>query len=694
METDLCLSCHEVTFAMLMTGFERSQDYSQTRAASDQGCRLCGLAMDAYANQICVNRECDKIHDSPLLWRISGSGPGVREGMFKLDYRHFGPQLYVSVPEESSLFQDGIITCREAQAADSPRNLRLLRSWLQDCRSTHGECRHGSYSGNEFDDTTPAVTLPFRVIDVGTAHNKSDPPRLLSTHYKSTGRYLTLSHCWGKVKPPQTTKATREAWHTALPWDQLPKTFQDAIRLTRELGERFLWIDSLCIVQDDPAEVGAQIQLMGIIFEGSYCTIAAVDAKGADGSLAVDRGLFLSKPASILTARLRLKSGLSELQQIRPNETDNVQNARVWMEEKEHDSPNQVYEVVLQNNTQFGRLSSFLQSRAWHSRGWVFQERQLSRRCIFFTEDGLGWRCNQYWETEQTGAPERRVPATSYDLETTTAVGNYTYDVIYRLRMEWQGSVEDYSEGKLTYISDKDKALKGLEERLSARFDAVFRYGILDFRPAREVLHQQLLWLPKASRGSSLKNSPDFSCPTWSWMIIDGPVRWSSTVLLTLPEVLGQVHFDQPAAGQMQKLHISGRGRTVSLGPSFRKDLNRSDEQSKQVPEPHISWLDAVDAGTNRLMSGDGKEMIGWAALDTTDEPGQVIAVPLMQYFRLDDEEEPMCVDFLALVKIEEQNSLPPPSGQDQYYRVGRGRVIKDAHVWLENCEPFSFVVV
>ncbi|SPO04660.1 uncharacterized protein DNG_07345 [Cephalotrichum gorgonifer] len=70
-------------------------------------------------------------------------------------------------------------------------------------------------------------------------------------------------------------------------------TLKDAIFLTREPKERFLWIDPLCIVQDDPIDLETQIGLMGTIFEQAYCIIVAVDAKGADGSLP-DRGLFLS----------------------------------------------------------------------------------------------------------------------------------------------------------------------------------------------------------------------------------------------------------------------------------------------------------------------------------------------------------------------------------------------------------------
>ena len=209
---------------------------------------------------------------------------------------------------ESSLFKSGIFTRRDLRAADSPRNLRLLRGWLKECRSSHDECKHGSYSGNQFDDETCTTRLPFRVIDVGPSDG-SLPPRLVTSDYWMTGRYLTLSHCWGKISPTETTVATLTLWHVALPEKQLSKTFRDQIWLTRQLGERFLWIDSLCIVQDDPKDLEAQIGLMGRIFEQSYCTIAAVDAKGPDG-LTADRGLFLSGPdtANRISVRVRTQT--------------------------------------------------------------------------------------------------------------------------------------------------------------------------------------------------------------------------------------------------------------------------------------------------------------------------------------------------------------------------------------------------
>ncbi|KAI1350295.1 HET-domain-containing protein [Xylaria sp. FL0043] len=665
--TKLCVSCRKVTLLMLTVGFWRPLDYGQTRAAKKQGCRLCALAFDAYAHQICVKGECSTDHCGPLLWRIEHTGPGLRHGMFKLDHAHFGPPLMLAVSQESGLFQDGIITHRETQAANSPRNLNLLRSWFKECCSTHEVCRRGSYSKKNFDDMDSSTIIPLRVIDVGVAQGGSDLPRLVTTNYKAFGRYLTLSHCWGRVTPLRTTAATCEAWHTALPWNQLPKTFQDTIELTRELGERFLWIDSLCIVQDDPADLDAQIELMGAIFEGSYCTIAAVDAKGVDGSLTIDRGLFLSGPDDITTARLWMKAGEVGVHSPGPNEAENIRKARLWLEGRSRDElSDNIYEVIIDKVVQYGASYNRLLTKAWYSRGWVYQERELSRRCIFFTEKGLSWRCNQYWDTENTGIPECRDRPTDYDLETTVRVGDYTYDVSHNLCMLWQHTIENYSATKLTYLSDKDKAIKGLEERLTTRFDAVFHFGILNYQTNRRILHQQLLWKSESTHKRLFGNNPEFRCPTWSWMAINGPVKWNSNELLTQPELLCQIDFNQPTTALMRELCISG------------PDPLRQTENSAAGPG---------------IMSRAGDKIIGWVVLDTADMPVEIIAAPLIQYFSLDEDADPICVEFLALVKIPRQEELPLDS-PGLYNRVGRGRIFLDAYTWLGECQPFEFVVI
>jgi hypothetical protein len=105
---------------------------------------------------------------------------------------------------------------------------------IETCISTHG-C--GSTGENE---------LPTRVIDI------SDPGsiRLVETNL-SMGKYVCLSHCWGGYQPLRTTQETLQSHLKAIPWAGFPKTYQDAIVFTRFLGVKYLWIDSLCIIQDD-----------------------------------------------------------------------------------------------------------------------------------------------------------------------------------------------------------------------------------------------------------------------------------------------------------------------------------------------------------------------------------------------------------------------------------------------------------
>lgn len=121
-------------------------------------------------------------------------------------------------------------------------------------------------------------------------HNSSESLRLIDVDkriivkgLRNGSRYLTLSYVWGKDKLrrdlPITTKAavkidSNGAETVALP-EPLPRTIQDAMDVTRELGFRYIWIDSLCIVQDDPEDVAMQIKMMGEIYSSSSLTIAA-----------------------------------------------------------------------------------------------------------------------------------------------------------------------------------------------------------------------------------------------------------------------------------------------------------------------------------------------------------------------------------------------------------------------------------
>jgi hypothetical protein len=144
--------------------------------------------------------------------------------------------------------------------------IRRAKSWLKSCLSCKGDhFRCKPYKEEE-------SYLPARVIDIGTADE--DPIRLHISRHKETGRYVALSHCWGAKKFSTTTQTSLQRYTKNIPLP-LPRTFMDAVRVTRALGVRFLWIDSFCIIQDSVEDWHAQAPQMAGIYGNAYLTIAA-----------------------------------------------------------------------------------------------------------------------------------------------------------------------------------------------------------------------------------------------------------------------------------------------------------------------------------------------------------------------------------------------------------------------------------
>lgn len=156
---------------------------------------------------------------------------------------------------------------------------------MQECLSGHQSCNKPP--------TAESTWYPSRLLQIGL-DNKI---RLTCTaDIPPIGPYVTLSHCWGKVPLIQLLRSNMEAFRLGITKDDLPKTFQDALVVTRRLGVSYLWIDSLCILQDkdDLSDWAKESAMMGRVYSNSYCNISA--------SAAVDssRGLFFPRSATPL----------------------------------------------------------------------------------------------------------------------------------------------------------------------------------------------------------------------------------------------------------------------------------------------------------------------------------------------------------------------------------------------------------
>ncbi|PVH86348.1 HET-domain-containing protein [Cadophora sp. DSE1049] len=227
---------------------------------------------------------------------------------------------------------------------------------------------------------------------------------------------MALSHCWG---PPEhickTTRLTLEDHKLEIPWSDLSKTFQEAIEVTRRLGIRYLWIDSLCIIQGDAEDWDREAENMGNIYMYAYLTLAATASASGAGGLFAERDdnviSFVLPPdpdtdSKILTLKARRR---------RLHQALNVQN--------------------LAGGNPLSR------------RAWAYQERLLAKRILHFGSEELIWECR----TEQTC--ECAHPFVSRTNLNEPIREDCT------LAETWQDLVSSYTPLELTYEEDRLPAL-------------------------------------------------------------------------------------------------------------------------------------------------------------------------------------------------------------------------------------------
>ncbi|KAJ2974752.1 hypothetical protein NUW58_g8556 [Xylaria curta] len=153
-----------------------------------------------------------------------------------------------------------------APRADSDEALKCARDWLASCMQTHPSCRseRGIYS------------VPTRLLDVSLSN-----PRLVHSGSLPIDSYAALSHCWGPIQPLRTLHNNVESHAKGMSLASLPKTFQDAVRVTRYLDLRYLWIDSLCIIQDDDEDWSREAAKMAAYYSGAQVVISASSSDGS-----------------------------------------------------------------------------------------------------------------------------------------------------------------------------------------------------------------------------------------------------------------------------------------------------------------------------------------------------------------------------------------------------------------------------
>jgi hypothetical protein len=237
-----------------------------------------------------------------------------------------------------------------------------VRSWLRQCTEGHQAC-------NSYQKTRDFV--PTRFIHLG-----SDPilyPRLCVTSSLPKGtKHMTLSHCWGNLDILKLENSNIRDMMHLINISLLCQTFLDEMEVTKALGVEYIWIDSLCILQDSLDDWAHESAVMGDVYGNSWCNIAATNAlDGSHGMLSP----FRSRK-NLTVQELKFKGKLKS-----EDFVYTVENWHLWQEEIDR-----------------GPL---------RSRGWVVQELVLSRRVLHFGKHQMFWDCAvlRACESLPTGPP-------------------------------------------------------------------------------------------------------------------------------------------------------------------------------------------------------------------------------------------------------------------------------------------------
>ncbi|KAG1751107.1 heterokaryon incompatibility protein-domain-containing protein, partial [Suillus lakei] len=354
-------------------------------------------------------------------------------------------------------------------------DIGLVKKWTELCQENHGgECRNVW----RMDRRLPEFV---RMVDAVSMAMIPAP---------SGCRYVSLSYVWGSIGAEYwTTKdnIVERSTPGGLNVAKLLATITDSIQFVRQLGERYIWIDALCIIQDDSQDKFTQLRAMDLVYGLSYLTIIA-----AGGTTTARDPLLGCRPRT------------RTLQQ----HIEVVQGLHLYVA--------------------FPRLKEAVALSTWNMRCWTYQERALSRRRIYFTGQQVYFECHRDIFCEDIVAESKRHQLSHSFLRS-------SFGGLFPSTDSWAsyaGAVEKCTRRNLTAESDIVDALTGVTSALAITFGLGDPARALQYGMLLTDLHLALLWqhdthTPRARR--SLPDEGSSPWPSWAWTAWRGAVIYMST---------------------------------------------------------------------------------------------------------------------------------------------------------------------
>jgi Heterokaryon incompatibility protein (HET) len=351
-------------------------------------------------------------------------------------------------------------------------DINRIKQWKTECENCHERCKT-RHEVNQTPQIRPKLLIDTenRCIVSGDDMNED---------------FVALSYCWGVPEPgkPGWFRNEKSIFNELMRPNalsptgefgmKLPGTIKDTIELVQAIGERYLWIDSLCIVQDDADMKNSELPKMTEIYAFACLTVVAAEGSHADFGLA---GFEFSKKRSIQQSVIKI--GQERL-------------------------VNPIQYVYEKNGV------------AYHTRGWTFQEYNFAKRRLIFEEQSVRWECREVgWCEDLVSNVDVGIEDsdTSWDL-----AGSKNPDVL-----ELNDLINEYNSRDLGRKEDALPAFLGMQKVLSQYYPRGFLYGM----PVH-YFDIAMAWRPLSYSVNRRESStPHLNPPTWSWLGWSGKVDFS-----------------------------------------------------------------------------------------------------------------------------------------------------------------------
>ncbi|KAL4260578.1 hypothetical protein AB1N83_008981 [Pleurotus pulmonarius] len=523
--------------------------------------------------------------------QTSGYGGGYGGAYFSIVTAHSDPAAYF-ISERSEIHE-----------VNSARARSIAEKCISECLEHHDRCPR------YLED--PA--LPTRVIDC------QDPtrPKLVTFRPTVHGKYLALSYVRGEPQPHCTNTQNVSIYHEGIDIAPLPKTIRDAINLTHSFGISYLWIDTLCIIQDSHEDKVQQLAQMPNIYSQAYFTIIAASASKVGEGFLQDRSppprpdtslpIWCSRSRRLGTVSLR-------------------GNASYYNEEaREH---------VLSAD-----------SDPIHDRGWCLQEYFLSPRALVYTSRTLQYHCQMV--KQDVGAIRNNSDSERFFVHPKGLYNHSEIDwrspdflqggpewdqYMANVLSLWGIVLQEYSRRCISYPSDKLMAFAGVAERFQALRKSQYYAGLWE-----DTLILDLLWETLDERGSY---PSEYRGPSWSWAALDNEVQAYYTTPLKgmkyCKVVRCVVHLADESVpfGAVKSAELVLEGPLVQVVCSGWGPKGDSSFQPGRSRELYLSGdgLDDIFHAKHLAVTTDKGVRIGDADFDRKDEARieDLWAIPLM----------------------------------------------------------------